>query len=312
MLDIENGNLQSIAVGVDSGSKREAFTVKSEKSTYLNILSDASTDVKDKVETRRNMRKARRFRRTPCRKNRLNRKRGCLPPSTKARWQMKLRIINILRGLYPITTYVVEDIKAASKEGKRKWNVSFSPLEVGKAWFYEKVSKLGKLVLKQGYDTAEMRKNLSLIKIEDKLEEVFEAHNVDSWVLAWSEVCGKPHPENKNILRMKELKFSRRQLHMLQPDKSGKRKRYGGTISLGLKKGSVISTVVKKKRILCRVGGNTNGRLSVHDLVDNRRLAQNVNVETVKFLCYSKWTTNRIGEAIPPLLKGRGLLVKSG
>jgi len=80
-------NTQPIAVGIDPGSKKEALTVKSEAHTYLNIQADAVTWVKDAVTVRGQMRRARRFRKTPCRHNRANRARGALPPSTKARWQ---------------------------------------------------------------------------------------------------------------------------------------------------------------------------------------------------------------------------------
>jgi len=37
--------------------------------------------------------------------------------------------------IFPITDFVVEDIKAKTL-GKHKWDVSFSPLEVGKEWFH--------------------------------------------------------------------------------------------------------------------------------------------------------------------------------
>jgi hypothetical protein len=61
---------QEIAVGIDPGSKKEGYTVKSEAHTYLNINADAVTWVKDAVETRRNMRRVRRYRKTPCRADR--------------------------------------------------------------------------------------------------------------------------------------------------------------------------------------------------------------------------------------------------
>jgi len=83
---------QEVAVGIDPGSKKEAFTVKSEAHTYLNIQADAVTWVSSAVEVRRNMRRARRYRKTPCRKPRFNRKRGSIAPSTLAHWQWKLRI----------------------------------------------------------------------------------------------------------------------------------------------------------------------------------------------------------------------------
>jgi hypothetical protein len=154
-LNVVTGDaVQDTACGIDPGSKKEGVTVKSEAHTFLNIQADAVTWVKDAVEVRRNMRRIRRFRNTPCRKNRENRLRGCLPPSTKARWQWKLRLATWLSKIYPITCFVVEDIKAKSK-GQRKWDQSFSPLEIGKKWFYGELANLGKVELKQGWETAE-------------------------------------------------------------------------------------------------------------------------------------------------------------
>ena len=161
-------HVQEIACGIDPGSKKEGFTVKSEAHTFLNIQADAVTWVKDAVEVRRNMRRARRFRKTPCRKNRENRARGCLPPSTKARWQWKLRLATWLSKVYPISCFVVEDINAKTK-GQRKWDRSFSPLEVGKKWFYGELSNLGKVELKQGWETAELRTQAGLKKTKKKV-----------------------------------------------------------------------------------------------------------------------------------------------
>ena len=281
----EEGNIQKITCGIDSGSKREGITVKSAKVTYINVLSDAVTTVKDKLEVRRNMRRGRRFRKTPCRKNRYNRKRGCLPPSTKSRWQAKLRIIKLLLKLYPITVFIVEDIKAQTKPGKGKWNRSFSPLETGKNWFYSEIRKLGELVIKQGYETKELRDKLGLKKTKGKLEEVFSAHNVDSWVLANSEFEQKI-PDNTRIFRMIPLNFYRRQLHALQPGKSGNRRDYGGTLSLGVVRGTVIKS---RKYGYCYIGGNSKGRLSGHSLETGSRLSQNIKLEEIQQFYRIKW-----------------------
>jgi hypothetical protein len=70
----EEGELQKLALGVDPGSKKEGFCVKSEKHTYLNLQSSAVTWVKEKVKRRRELGRGRRFRKTPCRKNRTHRK----------------------------------------------------------------------------------------------------------------------------------------------------------------------------------------------------------------------------------------------
>ncbi|BAZ18937.1 hypothetical protein NIES4071_108220 (plasmid) [Calothrix sp. NIES-4071] len=170
-------NYQPIAVGVDPGSKREGYTVKSKTHTYLNIQTHAVDWVKDHVETRRNMRRSRRFRNTPCRQNRKNRlvNKQKLPPSTRVRWQWKLRICTWLASIFPVTVFVVEDIKAKTWKGARKYNVMFSPLEVGKKWFYSELEKLALLEIKTGNDTYELRQTLELKKSKNKLPNKFEA-----------------------------------------------------------------------------------------------------------------------------------------
>jgi len=279
-------NAQPIACGIDPGSKKEGFTVKSETGTFLNIQADAVTWVKDAVEVRRNMRRSRRFRKTPCRANRMNRARGGIPPSTKARWQWKLRIARWLSKLYPISVFVVEDIKAKTK-GQRRWDASFSPLEVGKKWFYSEMEKLGEVRTKYGWETREMRDALGLKKTSRKMAEVFEAHCVDSWVLA-SFAVGGTVPGNTRLLCARPLRFHRRQLHALQPSKNGIRRPYGGTRSLEFKRGSVV----KHSRYgVCYVGGTMGGRISLHSEVDGRRLCQNAEPSDCKFLTYSSWRT---------------------
>jgi hypothetical protein len=282
----EDGKVQKVAVGIDPGSKREAFTVKSNKHTYLNMLSDAVTWVKDAVETRRQMRRARRNRKTPCRQNRENRARGSLAPSTKARWGAKLRIVNILKKLFPVTDFVVEDIKATTFHGK-KWNKSFSPLEVGKQWFYSELRKLGNLELKQGYKTKELRDALGLKKTHSKMEEKFSAHNVDSWVLANFVVGGHVQPDNVSIFRLIPLRFHRRQLHYFQPGEGNLRRPYGGTISQGLKRGSLVK---HKKWGLCYLGGCSEKKgISLCGLEEGKRIFQYAKVQDLTVLRFNGW-----------------------
>ena len=295
MLDRSEGVVQQVACGIDPGSKREAMTVQSKQHTYFNELSDAVTWVKDRVEVRRNMRRARRFRKTPCRTPRANRNINSkrLPPSTKSRWQAKLRIINFLRKLYPITDYVVEDIKAKTWKGSgKKWNKSFSPLEVGKAWFYDEVSKLGNLITKQGWETSERRNLLGFKKSSAKMAETFDAHNVDSWVLA-SFVTGKSVIDNKAIFRMIPLQLHRRQLHRFEPDKGGVRRPYGGTLSMGMKRGSVVNHT-RLGRVY--IGGTTREKVSLHDLITGERLTKCGSVKDCSFLHFNNWRTSWVDE----------------
>ena len=286
-------NLQPVVVGIDPGSKREAFTVKAKHKTFLNLLVHAVDWVKDRMEARSNMRRGRRFRKTPCRQPRFNRNRGGLPPSTKARWQLKLRVAWLLAKIFPISGFVVEDIKAETK-GQRKWDVSFSPLEVGKAWFYEELGKVAPVKLRQGWETFELRNRLGLKKSKSKLEEKFSTHNVDSWVLAWDGVGGDEDPDNEALLVLVPLEFHRRQLHVFQFSKGAVRRPYGGTRSMGFKRGSLVR---HPKHGLCYVGGTSNGRLSLHSLLDGTRLCQNAKVGDVEFKAFSSFRFYRKGGA---------------
>ena len=285
----KGGETQAIAVGIDPGSKKEGYTVKSAAHTYLNIQADAVVWVRRRIKTRREMRRGRRYRKTPYRKNRMNRARGGLPPSTKARWQWKLRISNWLSKMFPIECFIVEDIKARSKKGQRKWNRSFSPLEVGKHWFYEELGKIAQVETRQGYETKELRDALGLKKTKAKLKPIFEAYSVDSWVLANDWTGGNDIVDNKNLLLITPLQFHRRQLHVLNPIKGNIRKSYGSTRSLGFKRGSLIK---HPKWGLCYVGGTCKGRISLHSLETGRRFCQNAKPENLKFLTFNSWRTH--------------------
>lgn len=299
LVDRKDGVVQDIAVGIDPGSKREAFTVKSESHTYLNVLSNAVDWVKDVVEVRREMRRGRRFRNTPYRKCRFNRSIGSLAPSTKARWQAKLRVLDILAKLFPIKFVIVEDIKAKTWKGSKKWNTSFSPLEVGKAWFYPEIEKRGfHLDLKQGWETFELRESMGLKKTKKKLENCFEAHNVDSWVLANWKIGGHTKPDNTALVKMEPIQFHRRQLHTFQFAKGGERRNYGSTMSLGLKRGSLVK---HKKYGITYVGGTSKGKVSLHNIESGNRVTQGAKVSDLVVLCFNYWRT-----AFPPCPKGLG------
>ncbi len=84
---------------------------------------------------------------------------------------------------------------------------------------------------------------------------------MDSWVLANWCVGGHVLPENKSILKIVPIRFHRRQLHRFQPFVGGKRNRYGGTRSLGFKRGSLVR---HKRYGMCYVGGSSKGRISLY------------------------------------------------
>jgi len=299
LTDREDGYIQRISVGIDPGSKKEAFSVKSAAHTYLNIQADAVTWVKDAEETSTAMRRSRRSRKTPYRECRPNRRAGQtkLLPSTKARFGWKLRIATWLARYYPVDVFAVEDIAALSKKGAKRWNMSFSPLQVGKDWFYYQLGRIAPMITWHGYQTAEERQRLGLNKTSDKLSETFSAHCVDSWVLANGVFGGDAAPDNTSMLLIAPLRFHRRQLHVLQPATGGVRKPYGGTRSLGLKCGTWVK---HPKHGTCYVGGTSNNRLSLHSLDTGTRLCQNAKPEDLKVLCTASWRVKKGDTALLP------------
>ena len=274
---------QDICVGVDPGSKKEGLTVKSASHTYLNIQADAHDKVGKKVAKRAELRRSRRSRKCPNRKHRKNRNAGKekLPAGTRARWDWKLRILDWLSKLYPITYVCVEDIKAKTIARAKKWNQSFSPLEVGKSWFYDEVKKRWKLLTLQGYDVKEIRDSLGLRKSSHKLAETFDAHCVDSWCLAHYAVGGDGIPDNTAIFCIAPIPIKRRCLHREQPSKGGKRNRYGGTRCLKTVKNALVKHV---KHGLLRVSGHQKGKLTLSEINTSKQVVLAANPQDYKIL----------------------------
>ena len=273
---------QEIAVGIDPGSKKEGFTVKSETHTYLNVQADAHTQVGQKVAKRRELRRSRRSRKCPNRKNRTNRlaNKVRIPAGTRARWDWKFRILDWLAKLYPVTDVCVEDIKARSIERAKQWNQSFSPLEVGKQWFYTEILKRWQLLTLQGWETKEIRDSLGLKKSSKKLAETFDAHCVDSWCLAYHVVGGDGVVDNTDIFCISPIPIRRRELHRQNSQKDGKRPRYGGTTWNGLVKNTLVRHL---KYGLTRISGFGKQGIALYSL-EGKRLCQNAKARDFKVL----------------------------
>ena len=300
-------NNQPIAVGIDPGSKFEGFSVVGTKDTVLNGMSEAPTHVKKAVEQRRTMRRARRHRkcrRRPVRFNNRLRNKETLPPSTFARWNAKLRILKQLVKILPITDVVVEDVKAITKKGQRRWNVNFSPLEQGKAWFYEQIRMLDlNLHTRAGFETKELRERFGVHKISEKGEKVFTAHAVDAWVLA-ADITGASHPTERGLFYWVPIRLHRRQLHRLQPSKGGVRKSYGSTRSWGFKRGTLVEHQHPKFNFTY-IGGmqRTRERVSLHCIKSGTRLTQHAKRADLRTKTTIAWRPQFL-----PSLKGGGFL----
>ena len=273
---------QEIALGIDPGSKKEGFSVKSEKHTYLNVQADAHTTTKKKIEKRKNSRRFRRYRKCRSRKWRGNRNanKKRIPPSTMARWSWKVRIVDFLLELFPIKACVVEDIQASSIKGEKQWNQNFSPLEVGKQWFYEQIQERFEFFdTLKGWETKELRERFFLSKLKDKLSSDFHAHCVDAWVLATHAVGGSV-PYNKEVLCIKPPSIQRRCLHRENPKKGGIRSRYGGTKLLGFTKGTLVKTA--KYGLAVISGYNQHNKLRLTDKSTGKNLSLSYDSKQVQ------------------------------
>src|SRR6266566_1129007 len=106
---------------------------------------------------------------------------------------------------------------------------------------------------------------------------VIDSHAVDGWVLAAC-VRGARRPTCTQLWYVVPAVLHRRQLHRLQASKGGERKPYGGTRSLGLKRG----TVVRHPRYgLCTIGGYDRKKqtISLHAYRTNKRLTQGAKLK---------------------------------
>lgn len=68
--------------------------------------------------------------------------------------------------------------------------------------------------------------------------------------------------------------------------KEGKRKRFGETLSLGLKRGSVVK---HSKYGLIYIGGYVNNRISLHEIETGKRLYRSAKPKEIKTLTNGSW-----------------------
>jgi hypothetical protein len=298
---------QPLVVGIDPGSKFEGYSVVGTKETVLSLMAQAPDHVKDAVETRRTMRRARRYRkwRRPKRfGNRLGGKKR-IPPSTRARWEAKARIIVQLLKILPLTDVVVEDVCAETRKGRgRKWNGLFSLVQVGKEHFYKLLSKMGlTLHLCRGHQTKELREKYGLKKTKSKSKRSFDSHAVDGWVMAAS-LSGAEKPTCTRLWYIVGAVLHRRQIYRLQASKGGERKPYGTTRSLGLKRGTIVRHPTYG---LCTIGGFDRKKhtISLHAYRTNKRLTQAGRVKDCRVLTWVAFRAWLVAKE-EPKRKGKG------
>jgi hypothetical protein len=285
---------QPIVVGIDPGKKYSGIGVQSSKySLYSAHLVLPFQAVRDRMDNRRLMRRARRGRRInrkiafslrahrQCRFS--NRRQTKLAPSIRANRQLELRIVTELSKIYPILEiryeYVSADVDLTSGRKKARSGKGFSAVMVGQKWAIDQLAKIAPVVTIKGYQTANTRRHLGLKKNKaEKSKAEFNTHAVDGIAIAASYFVEyrKYHTANEDggmwfgqvktttpsFFVVKRPPYSRRQLHLMVPAKGGVRRKYGGsTTRHGLRKGDLVNS----PKGIGYVSGDTETRVSVSD-----------------------------------------------
>jgi hypothetical protein len=212
-----------------------------------------------------------------------NRKQSKVPPSIWAARQMEIRVIKELAKIFPIQSIVYEVVKAdvdltSGRKGARSGK-GFSPVMAAQYKAMDVLSAICPVVKRYGWQkdgngTSQIRKQLGLIKCNDKKAQTPEAHATDGIALAASQFyyfgltpgLGEDYMTWKGNVDITPAPFHiitrpayfRRALHFDNAAKGGTRKRKGGTITpFGYRSGDRVQVNTKGQLIKGWVGGFT-------------------------------------------------------
>ena len=191
---------QDITLGIDPGSMYDGFSVVSKRYHHTNAeLVHRTKKGKNSIKAFKSRQAMnRRVRRSRLRHRLIrfsNRTKSKLAPTINANYEYRKWYISQITKIYPITKCVVEDVRFNHYEKTDGCN--FSHVELGKNKLYDFIEALGlSLELYAGFETHKLRVNSfgADPKVKRKDLKIFEAHCIDSFVLA----CGKAIIINKN------------------------------------------------------------------------------------------------------------------
>jgi len=279
-------------LGIDNGTKFEGYSLIVGKENQLNImwLLPNKKTIVSKLEQRRQLRRARRWRNCRRRQARFdNRSRkGFIAPSQLMMVQSRLKAIQEFFKYYPVSKVAIEDVTFNHRD--KHYGKNFSTIEIGKnmikAFIIGKVGRDNYITFK-GFETGQIRQNLGLKKSSNKSSETFNSHCVDSFSIASELSSSQP---NFNIKVVDDTyRPTRRRLHDTQPKKGNVRDKYSTGNFKGIRKG----TICKFGQI---VGGTKNnywirnsdnkriGRTNISYLSHNFKLKTEVAIPTTNEL----------------------------
>jgi len=233
--------VQPMAMAIDPGAKYDGVAVSSHKQVEMKAMVFLPEGVPGKMDARRRLRRARRFRNTPRRPPRFNnrkKKKYWLSPTQRSKVECRLKVVRELCKIYPVQLIITEDIRfnhARSRDGKY-----FSTVEVGKTLTYQEYKRLANLKLVDVSSTDVWRMKFGIEKCtEKKWEQTPETHANDAVAMLMGVTeCGEGAPP---FYVWRRLQYVRRSLHRQNPQKGGVRHRFGGTANgVCLRKGDLV------------------------------------------------------------------------
>jgi len=228
-------------LGVDFGTKFEGYTLVCDKENSLAVMWKLPDKKKivAKLEERKDLRRARRFRncrRRECRSDNRSKK-GFIAPSQKVIIQSRIKALTEFFNCYPVDTVALEDV--CFNHRNKKWGKNFSTIEVGKHFINSWIRARAGLQFFQGYDTEACREQYGYKKSRDKGAEVFNSHCSDALAIA-TDISAKIHIVQGNLVIVDDTyRAVRRKLHDTQPAKKGIRANYSTGNFRRVRKGTV-------------------------------------------------------------------------
>jgi hypothetical protein len=239
------------ALGVDNGTKFEGYSVVVGTENPLNVkldLPDKRVIVK-KLEERRNLRRARRWRNCRRRPSRFDNRRRVdwLAPSQALLVGSRLKVICECFRIYPINLVGFEDVRF--NHARHRWGKNFSTVEIGKTRIRAFFTSQGAKVFDyEGHETKEVREKYGYRKTRIKNADEFTAHCSDSLA---DVAVGEAIEPGPFLVVNDTYRCKRRRLHDTQPAKGGIRAPYSKGKVFGLRKGLTIGLPNGKTGQLC-------------------------------------------------------------
>lgn len=259
------------SIGVDNGAKFEGYSVVVGVENVINVnwrLPDKKKMMR-KVEERRTLRRARRWRKCRRRPKRFDNRarRAWLAPSQGVVVGSRLKAMRELFRIFPIRLVGFEAVRF--NHAKKRWGAHFSTAAIGKARLRDFWARAGALVFDfAGYETQAHRKRYGYRKTQVKSADKFTAHCADSLTLAIAVNGNTPITPGPFVVVDDTYRFVRRKLHDTQAARGGVRDSYSRGTVFGLRKGLIVGTA---QGVIGQLCGETRGRYRIYRISDNKR-----------------------------------------